>query len=199
MMTLIPVTHRSAGMAFIEKLEALLTGNKFLFGDTRGFADIAIFPFIRQFRIADPAWFDAAPIPYVQKWLAGSDGVALVFTSVMQKYPLWKETRRSVFGFRRRKRNLFLLRHPERGSGVPQGRQGAILRQCDKPHPERKSLQQGRCHRQSRDCGISYAENNVRWFSYSRIEQHTDRAIHRRHDKHSRACLAAQTKAGNRA
>lgn len=86
-----PDTHRSAGMKFIEKLEARLHGQAFLSGDVRGFADIAIFPFIRQFRIADPQWFDAAPIPNVQKWLSrlmASD----LFASVMRKYPLWKET-----------------------------------------------------------------------------------------------------------
>ena len=86
-----PATHRGEAMKFIEKLEAQLNEGAFLSGDTRGFADIAIFPFIRQFRIADPTWFDAARIPNVQAWLAGLM-VSELFTSVMQKYPLWKET-----------------------------------------------------------------------------------------------------------
>ena len=83
--------HRSEAMAFIETLEERLREQAFLSGDTRGYTDIAIFPFIRQFRIADAEWFDTAPIPGVQAWLDGlihSD----LFQSVMAKYPLWKET-----------------------------------------------------------------------------------------------------------
>ena len=87
-----PETHRQAGMKFIEKLEAHLEAHAFLSGPKRSFADIAVFPFIRQFRIADKDWFDAAPIPNVQRWLEtlmSSD----LFTSVMRKYPVWKETK----------------------------------------------------------------------------------------------------------
>ncbi len=83
--------HRDAAMAFIEKLEARLVKSAYLSGDKRTLPDIAIFPFIRQFRIADQAWFDAAPIPKVQAWLkelmAGD-----LFQSVMKKYLLWKDT-----------------------------------------------------------------------------------------------------------
>ena len=86
------LTHRREAMKFIVKLEKQLTGRAYLFGDQRSFADIAIFPFIRQFRIADSEWFDAAPIPKVRAWLKGlmeSD----LFISVMRKYPVWKETK----------------------------------------------------------------------------------------------------------
>lgn len=85
------LTHRTEAMKFIEKLEARLASNKFLFGEKRGFADITVFPFIRQFRIADPDWFDAAPVPNVQIWL-GDLMASDLFVSVMQKYPLWKKT-----------------------------------------------------------------------------------------------------------
>ena len=85
------IEHRREAMAFIDKLEARLAEAPFLCGATRGLADIAIFPFVRQFRIADPAWFDAAPIPRVQKWLKGLSASPL-FLSVMDKYPPWKET-----------------------------------------------------------------------------------------------------------
>lgn len=86
-----PQEHREAGMAFLRKLEAQLEKSPYLAGDARGFADIAIFPFVRQFRIADPSWFDAAPIPYVRRWLEDLSGSAL-FSAVMKKYPIWKET-----------------------------------------------------------------------------------------------------------
>jgi len=86
-----PVQHRELAMAFVNKLEARLEGRSYLCGDQRRLADIATFPFIRQFRIADENWFDAAPIPNVQRWLKGLTASPL-FQSVMEKYPLWKET-----------------------------------------------------------------------------------------------------------
>lgn len=83
--------HREEGFKFLQKLETRLAEQAYLAGDTRGFSDIAIFPFIRQFRIADPDWFDAAPIPNVQRWLKELMESAL-FKSVMEKYSLWKVT-----------------------------------------------------------------------------------------------------------
>lgn len=82
--------HRTAGFEFIQKLEAHLADSEYLHGSERGLTDIAIFPFVRQFRIAGKDWFDAAPIPNVQRWLTTLTESAL-FNSVMKKYPLWKE------------------------------------------------------------------------------------------------------------
>lgn len=87
-----PTEHRTAGLAFLEKLEARLTNSAYLCGENRGFADIAIFPFVRQFRIADKQWFDDATIPNVQRWLETLTASDL-FTSVMKKYPAWKLSR----------------------------------------------------------------------------------------------------------
>lgn len=84
-------THRTEGFKFLQTLEKHVADTPYLHGDARGLTDIAIFPFIRQFRIADPDWFDAQSIPNVQRWLKTlmeSD----LFKSVMKKYPLWKET-----------------------------------------------------------------------------------------------------------
>ena len=86
-----PEEHRAAGFEFLQKLEARLDAQPYLTGAKRSGADIAIFPFVRQFRIADMEWFDAASIPNVQRWLntlMESD----LFKSVMKKYPLWNET-----------------------------------------------------------------------------------------------------------
>lgn len=86
-----PEAHREEGFAFLKVLNARLSDTAYLHGNQRGFSDIAIFPFVRQFRIADPEWFDAAPIPSVQKWLATLVSADL-FLSVMKKYLPWKET-----------------------------------------------------------------------------------------------------------
>jgi glutathione S-transferase len=83
--------HRGEAMGFIETLEARLTRADFLHGAARGYTDIAIFPFIRQFRIADPDWLDTAPVPHARRWLKALMETDL-FTSVMRKYPLWNDT-----------------------------------------------------------------------------------------------------------
>jgi len=47
-----------------------------------------VLPFIRQFAFVDKDWFDQAPYPKVQAWLAAfleSD----LFNSVMEKYAVW--------------------------------------------------------------------------------------------------------------
>ncbi len=86
-----PEKHRAGGMEFLNALEERLAIHPFLFGQSRCFADVAIFPFVRQFRIADPVWFDKQALPGVQGWLAMHLEWP-VFQSVMKKYPLWKET-----------------------------------------------------------------------------------------------------------
>ncbi len=84
-----PEEHRAAALAILARLEERLASSTYLCGDERGFADIAIFPFIRQFANADREWFDAQDLPKLQAWLdelITSD----LFTGVMRKYPQWK-------------------------------------------------------------------------------------------------------------
>ncbi len=61
---------RSTAMQMLHELEARLSNSTFLTGAHRALSDIAIFPFVRQFRGVDAAWFDAQPIPNLQCWLA---------------------------------------------------------------------------------------------------------------------------------
>lgn len=81
--------HRAAAGQFLEALEAILTAQPFLHGDQRGLADAAIMPFVRQFANADPQWFDQAPYPQLQSWLA-QELTDPCFTSVMQKHRPWR-------------------------------------------------------------------------------------------------------------
>ena len=81
--------HRAAGLVFLEQLDAILVSSSFLFGDRPALADIAIFPFVRQFANTDRDWFDALPLPALQAWLAGWMASEL-FKGVMQKWPVWK-------------------------------------------------------------------------------------------------------------
>lgn len=84
-----PRPHRAAGYAILLQLDARLAGQTQMCGDARTLADIASFPFIRQFANHDREWFDAQPIPRLQHWLAGHLESEL-FKSVMSKFAPWK-------------------------------------------------------------------------------------------------------------
>ena len=81
--------QRAKGREFLAKLDARLAQHNQLLGDSITEADIAIFPFVRQFANTDRGWFDAEPLPHLQRWLAGHLDSNL-FLSVMKKYPQWK-------------------------------------------------------------------------------------------------------------
>ena len=60
---------RNQACEFIAQLNKELSENTFLAGDRPGFADVAIFPFIRQFANVDMAWFQSLPLEPLQHWL----------------------------------------------------------------------------------------------------------------------------------
>lgn len=73
------------------KLERLLQQSAFLSGDSESLADIAIFPFIRQFAHVDRDWFYSAPYPKLQRWLDHYIESEL-FSQIMRKYSPWKDS-----------------------------------------------------------------------------------------------------------
>jgi glutathione S-transferase len=82
--------YREQGEKTLTRLEQLLTEHDCLLRDSWTLADIALFPFIRQFAFVDKDWFDSAPYPRVRAWLEAfleSD----LFRTVMKKYPQWQE------------------------------------------------------------------------------------------------------------
>ena len=87
--------HRENGAQFLAKLDRSLVSTGALSGFGLGFMDFAILPFIRQFRIADPKWFDSQPWPDLHRWLQDFLG-SKVFLQVMQKYPPWQEGAKAV-------------------------------------------------------------------------------------------------------
>ncbi|PHS24287.1 MAG: glutathione S-transferase [Robiginitomaculum sp.] len=85
------MAHRDGGVRHLQMLEQRLERAAFLDGTVRSFVDIALFPFVRQFRIPDKGWFDAQPLPHLHQWLSTlTDSV--LFVGVMEKYPVWKDT-----------------------------------------------------------------------------------------------------------
>lgn len=85
-----PAHYRAEGEVFLQTLEVRLQQRPFLLGYQPGFADVAIFPFVRQFSLVDPAWFSNAPYPELRRWLSGWLNSPL-FVAVMEKYPVWQD------------------------------------------------------------------------------------------------------------
>jgi glutathione S-transferase len=80
--------YRAEGEVFLDKLEGLLKQTAHLCRNSRSLADIAIFPFVRQFAAVDEAWFVHASYPKLRAWLNELVQSAL-FLSVMEKQPTW--------------------------------------------------------------------------------------------------------------
>ena len=75
---------RVAAEFFLLELNTLLEINTCLFSANPSLADIAIFPFIRQFRGVDSTWFDKSKYSYLIAWTHKFLN-APVFTEVMVK------------------------------------------------------------------------------------------------------------------
>jgi glutathione S-transferase len=83
-----PLMHRAAGLDMLLQLDARLADQDYLGGGARGFGDIAIFPFVRQFAGVDQLWFETHAPQKPRRWverLISSD----LFGRAMIRHPLW--------------------------------------------------------------------------------------------------------------
>jgi len=80
--------YRQQAEKILVILEQYLEKNGYLVSSKISIADLAVLPFIRQFAFTDKAWFDQAPYPNIQHWLAEFINSAL-FERIMHKYPQW--------------------------------------------------------------------------------------------------------------
>jgi len=91
-------SYREQGCAFLKLIEKSLAvnldaerdGKLALIGEDITMADIAVFPFIRQFVNVDKIWFEDADYPCLKKWLAQNLESAY-FKAVMKNRPVWIE------------------------------------------------------------------------------------------------------------
>ena len=82
--------HRSAGMDILQDLATRIDAHGGqLFGATPTLADIAIFPFVRQFAATDEAFWATHAPACVQAWLTGHTASAR-FVAIMAKFPRWQ-------------------------------------------------------------------------------------------------------------
>ena len=82
--------YRKKGEAFLQILEALLTKNTYLLGDSVTIADIGIMPFVRQFAHVDRDVFYSLPYPKLQIWLKNWLAHPL-FIQAMTKFQPWQD------------------------------------------------------------------------------------------------------------
>ena len=92
--------YRLEAEEFVEKIERALEQNKGrgLLRETKGFADIAIFPFIRQFSRVDFDWFKRSRYRATVLWLETIEATSL-FKNIMLKYEPWQESRGNSYEF----------------------------------------------------------------------------------------------------
>ncbi|MDA8944374.1 glutathione S-transferase [Porticoccaceae bacterium] len=81
--------YRGQAEEFISKLDKNLTEHHYLLGNKICVADMAIFPFIRQFAFVDKDWFDQTNHLGLQRWLSEILDSPL-FTQVMKKHSVWQ-------------------------------------------------------------------------------------------------------------
>ncbi len=75
--------YRQQAEFFLPLLDDRLTKHKYLMDEQIRFADVAIFPFIRQFANTDKIWFVESPYKNLQRWLDDCINTAM-FAAIME-------------------------------------------------------------------------------------------------------------------
>jgi glutathione S-transferase len=91
-----PQQHRAAAVELLKPLELRLSEARYLFGDQPRLADIAIFPFVRQFAHADATEFEELSLPHLQAWLKQWESSTL-FAAVMTKHVVWHPEHEAIY------------------------------------------------------------------------------------------------------
>ena len=90
--------YRENCCEFLNVYEMQLSKTRYLLDDKINIADIAIFPFIRQFANVDCLWFESAYNNLVS-WLNDISNSEL-FEKIMKKYSLWTPGESLIIDFR---------------------------------------------------------------------------------------------------
>lgn len=88
--------YRQLGEVFLRRLERLLEKQRYLLSAQMSLADIAVFPFVRQFAHVDKKWFEASPYPKLIQWL-NELLESKLFNSIMEKYKPWQADNETVY------------------------------------------------------------------------------------------------------
>jgi len=83
-------TLSQAVALFLSPINEQLKTKRYLLGPKVSLADIALFPFVRQFAMVDPDWVDQSGLNFLKQWL-NEHIESPLFLGVMQKYPTWHD------------------------------------------------------------------------------------------------------------
>ena len=89
--------HRDECLKILIDLENSISNNKWIFGDEINKLDISILPFIRQYKIANPIWFDAQQKIIKIKKLLDSFVESKLSQKAMHRYDVWEPDTKPVF------------------------------------------------------------------------------------------------------
>lgn len=85
-----PLAQRAAGLDILRTWDARIAApGGYLLPPHRTLADMAIFPFVRQFAATDRAWFADQDLPALKPWLENHLASPL-FKSIMTKHAQWQ-------------------------------------------------------------------------------------------------------------
>lgn len=85
-----PEAQRADGLAILREWnDRIASSGGQLLGTQRSLADMALFPFVRQFAATDREWFASQSLPELQEWLVGHLASPL-FKSIMTKHAQWQ-------------------------------------------------------------------------------------------------------------
>ena len=84
-------TLSQATSLFLGPINEGLKKSAYLLGPKISLADIAIFPFVRQFSMVNPEWIDQSGLKFLKQWL-NEHTESPLFLSVMHKYPTWHDS-----------------------------------------------------------------------------------------------------------
>jgi glutathione S-transferase len=82
--------YRQQTTWFLSLLDSLIDGKTHLFSNDVSLADVAIFPFVRQFAFVDKNWFDKSSYGNLKKWL-DTHLNSILFLNCMKKYKPWMD------------------------------------------------------------------------------------------------------------
>tara|TARA_A200000113_G_scaffold176660_1_gene162006 strand:- start:1423 stop:2034 length:612 start_codon:yes stop_codon:yes gene_type:complete len=91
------ILHRESCVEILKTMENKISNKIFFYTDHLNKIDICILPFIRQFRIANPEWFDNhIEFPKVQKWL-DNFLKSSILEEIMVSHEVWKKNNTAIF------------------------------------------------------------------------------------------------------
>ena len=93
------VEHRNEGIKHLKTLQNILEKNnsKYLYKNKISFIDLALFPLVRQYKIADISFFNEnIDIKLVNIWLENLIN-AIFFKNIMYKYEVWNSASNPVY------------------------------------------------------------------------------------------------------